>query len=60
MNGNYELNEHGELTKYGAELVTKGVWAISPSLNAEGVIHAFLVLYDVPDPAPWERGIALP
>lgn len=59
MPGDYELDENGELKKYGAELVTKGVWALSPSLNAEGVIHAFIVLYDVPDPAPWEQRIVL-
>lgn len=50
----------GELIAYGAELITTGVWAITPSLNVEGAIHAFVVLYDVPDPAPWERRIVLP
>lgn len=58
--GNYEVNEYGELTKYAAQRVCPGVWSISPSLNVEGVIHAFLVLYNVPDPAPWERRIVLP
>jgi len=44
---------HVELVSYGMELVTKGVWAMDPSLNIEGVVHTFVVLYDVPDPAPW-------
>ena len=58
--GSYQVGEDGELTAYGAELVTAGVWAIKPSLNVEGAIHAFVVLYGVPDPAPWERRIVLP
>lgn len=45
---------------YGIELVTKGVWSIAPSFFVPGVIHAFIVVYDVPDPAPWERTIILP
>jgi hypothetical protein len=50
-----------ELEAYGAELVSPGVWSLAPSLNAEGLIHAFVVLYGVPDPAPWgmERRIIL-
>lgn len=53
---------HIELVTYGAELVTQGVWAVDPSLNIEGMVHTFVVLYDVPDPAPWgvERRILLP
>lgn len=59
--GQYKLAAPGELESYGAELIAPGVWAISPSLNAERLIHAFVVLYDVPDPAPWgeERRILL-
>lgn len=53
---------HVELVKYGVELVTAGVWAVDPSLKIEGRVHTFVVLYDVPDPAPWggERRILLP
>lgn len=58
--GQYELNEFGELMAYGVVRVASDVWAIAPSLNAEGLIHAFIVLYGVPDPAPWERRIVLP
>lgn len=45
---------------FGAQRITAGVWALNPSLNAEGAIHAFIVLHGVPDPAPWERRIVLP
>jgi len=58
--GNFRASEDGQLSAYGAELITTGVWAITPSLNVEGAIHAFLALYGVPDPAPWERRIVLP
>jgi hypothetical protein len=57
--GEPEMTEHGVLT-YGAERVTAGVWAITPSLNVVGVIHGFVVIHGVPDPAPWERLIVLP
>ena len=52
--------ENDELTAYGAERITRDVWAITPSLNAVGIIHGFVVLHGVPDPAPWERRIILP
>jgi hypothetical protein len=49
-----------EVIQYGASRVVEGVWAITPSPNLEGFIHGFLVVYGVPDPAPWERLIILP
>lgn len=52
-------NERG-IEAYGMELVANGVWSIAPSFFVPGVIHAFLVVYDVPDPAPWERQLILP
>jgi len=47
------------LEAYGADRITAGVWAINPSLNVEGLIHGFVTLHGVPDPAPWERKIML-
>jgi len=58
--GDMRLDEQGGLQAFGAYLVTTGVWALRPSLNAEGAIHAFVVLHGVPDPAPWDRRIVLP
>lgn len=49
-----------EVITYGAVRVVEGVWAITPSLNVEGFIHGFVVVYGVPDPAPWDRLIVLP
>jgi hypothetical protein len=51
---------NGELQSFGAEEVTRGVWTLRPSLNIPGLIHGFVMLYDVPSPAPWERLIILP
>lgn len=48
-----------EVITYGAVRVVEGVWAITPSLNLVGFIHGFVVVYGVPDPAPWERIIVL-
>jgi hypothetical protein len=49
----------GELVAFGVDRVAAGVWQVTPSLNYEGLIHAFVVLVDVPDPAPWERRIVI-
>lgn len=55
-----QLNSAGELCAFGASSIAPGLWALTPSLNAEGLIHVFVVLYGVPVPAPWERRIVLP
>jgi hypothetical protein len=54
-NGPPEIIDGDQLITYGAHRITDGVWAIDPSLNVEGVIHAFVVLHGVPEPAPWDR-----
>ena len=43
----------GNLEAFGSEKIAPGVWALTPSLNIRE-LHGFVVLYDVPDPAPWE------
>lgn len=58
--GQAAFGEHGELVAFGVERIAPGLWSMTPSLNLEGGIHAFVVLYGVPDPAPWERRIVLP
>lgn len=42
---------------FGAKRIAPGLWYLNPSFNFPGVIHAFVVLYGVPDPAPWEKRI---
>lgn len=51
------LYRGGMLVAFGLEKITDSVWSLHPSLNIPGVIHAFVVIYDVPSPAPWERKI---
>lgn len=31
------------------------VWKLSPSITAPGMLHAYLTIVKVPDPAPWEK-----
>jgi len=35
------------------------VWAVQPSIVTSGY-HGFVILRDVPDPAPWESRIIRP
>ena len=50
----------GAVEAFAAREISTGLWALSPSLNIPGFLHAFVILYDVPSPAPWERLIILP
>ena len=49
-----------ELLTFGVRRVSPGLWHLDPSLNIPGQIHVFVVLYDVPTPAPWENQIIRP
>jgi hypothetical protein len=49
----------GRLDAFHIRHISGGVWALYPSLNIPGVIHAYVVLHGVPEPAPWERLIVL-
>ena len=51
--------EDGSIEAYGLKKVCDGVWSITPSLNMPGLIHAFVTIYDVPKPAPWESVIVV-
>lgn len=53
------VTEDGEVRAFGVERFASGVWTMAPSLNMPGLIHAFVVLYDVPHTPPWERLIVL-
>jgi hypothetical protein len=53
-----DLGDDGEeVLAFGAERISPGLWALIPSLSIPGLIHAFVTLYDVPNPAPWEGGL---
>jgi len=49
----------GEMKRYGLSRLGPGVWKLSPSLWAPGALHAFIVLVDVPEPAPFARSTSL-
>jgi hypothetical protein len=49
----------GALVRFQAIPLGGGVWTLNPSLNIPGVLHAFVVLTGVPDPAPWTRLVIL-
>lgn len=57
--GEPEVDDLG-VVAFGAEEITPGVWALRPSLNMPGFLHAFVVLYGVPNPPPWERRLVVP
>jgi hypothetical protein len=58
--GEPQYGEDGGVEIFGAEQLTAALWSLRPSLHVPGVIHTFVVLYQVPDPAPWQRMIWLP
>lgn len=47
------------LQAFGARKFTGGAWALEPSLNLPGALHAFIILTSVPDPPPWRQRIVL-
>jgi hypothetical protein len=53
------VKQWGAMKRYGLERLGPGVWKLSPSLWAPGALHAFIVLRDVPEPAPFARSTSL-
>lgn len=49
----------GTLEAFGIDKICPGVWNLTPSFNVPEAIHAFVTIYGVPDPAPWESSIIL-
>lgn len=45
------------VVEFGVDRIAPGLWVLNPSLNIPGVLHAFIALYEVPIPAPWEGGL---
>lgn len=43
-----------KMVAWGMDRVAANVWTVQPSLHQRGAIHAFIVVQDVPTPAPWE------
>lgn len=50
------------LDRYEFKRATKGVYAMTPSLNIPGILHGYVVLIDVPEQGalpPWESLVIL-
>lgn len=47
------------LQVFGIEQITAGLWALKPSLYVSNTFHAFVIVYDAPHPAPWQKLIVL-
>src|ERR1051325_7728358 len=45
------------MEKYGLEQLGPGVWKMEPSFFIPGALHVFLVLRDVPEPAPFAKPV---
>lgn len=39
---------------WGLTKIGPGTWKVEPSISQAGVLHAYVVLCEVPEPAPWE------
>lgn len=52
-----KITPAGELEAFAIRQVCPGFWSMLPSLNIPGAFHVFVNIYDVPDPAPWEKRI---
>lgn len=52
----FSSTHSGERTRpetWGMDQLGPGVWSLDPSVIIPGVIHAFVTLVDVPEPALW-------
>jgi hypothetical protein len=43
-----------QILRWGVTRLGPSVWAIEPSTVQEGLLHAFIIMRDVPEPAPWQ------
>jgi hypothetical protein len=47
------VGEGAAMKSWGLSRLGPGVWAVSPSIHQPGLLHAYVVLCDVPEPAPF-------
>lgn len=52
--GDPVVEECGVMMAWGLRRLGPGTWAVAPSIDAPGVVHAYVVLCEVPEPAPFE------
>jgi hypothetical protein len=59
-NGQMDLVREGygyKIKAYGLTKIGPGTWKVEPRIE-QNPIHAHVVLCNVPEPAPWEDGVA--
>ena len=49
-----EMYKAGAMRHWGLIKIGPGTWKVDPSIHQPNVLHAYLVLCEVPEPAPWE------
>lgn len=49
----FTMNGPEGVVRWGLTKISSDVWIVSPSVVIRDALHAFLVLRDVPHPAPW-------
>ena len=57
-----ENGPHGSaerLDVFGLRQVAPGLWELFPSMNLPGLVYAWAVIYNVPEPAPWGKRIII-
>ena len=56
QHGDPELKPDGSSVQtFGMEKLGPGTWGLNPSVNIPELIHAFVILCEVPEPAPWKE-----
>lgn len=46
---------HDKPEAWGLEQLGPGVWSVEPSVIIPGLLHAFVTMVNVPEPAPWSK-----
>lgn len=49
------IGDPAKPTAFGLQRISPGVWTYDPSLLVPNILHAFVVVTLVPEPAPWEK-----
>ena len=53
--GEPEFDPDGGVARFRLSQIAPSVWVLEPSLRIPQFLHAFVVLYAVPEPAPWQE-----
>lgn len=55
----FEQNPDGSMRLFGIRKIGPRTWKVIPSVNMPQIVHAFVVLCNVPEPPPWETAVAV-